>query len=102
VVPCAMALGLTICTSCRQPTRTVRALCPNCGAIKDHSKAPLAAQRDHGRSSLLDDEVLLLALWFAPGLVLLAVALVVATSELLFLVAIVALLGPLVLRLLDG
>ena len=88
----------TVCDGCGRATPTIHGRCPNCWHVKQPvAVAAVSAPRPAGdqsrsRSTRLGDEILEL-LWFAPGLALLAVALVAGGDGVLIVIALVLLLG---------
>jgi hypothetical protein len=92
-----VAAEATVCPHCERETEAVRGTCPNCGQAKDggasvfeHTEAPSSARGE------LEDW-LLMAVWFAPGLAVLLIGLVLVESMALVAVGAAALLAPAVI-----
>lgn len=88
----------TVCDGCGRATPTIHGRCPNCWHVKQpvaggaEAAVRPAREQTRSRSTRLGDELLEL-LWFAPGLVLLAVALLAGGDGVLLVIALVLLLG---------
>jgi hypothetical protein len=89
------------CPHCGRTTIGIRGICPNCGFAKDGRFTVSETRGDIWRP-LSDDlsGAFLFALLFAPGLVLLAVAVFFVGSMLLVGVALALLVAPIAVKLL--
>ncbi len=95
-------LRQALCPQCGRRTRTVRGLCPHCGLLKTDSP-PVPATRRWVGGSFGDDveDMARIGLMLVPGLVIAVIAVFVLGSDLLLVVALVALVAALVAALGD-
>lgn len=83
----------TLCDGCGRSTPTIHGRCPACWHVKEAALAASPSVKPPRSVGVRIGDQLLELLWFVPGLALVLVAVIAGGDEVLFVIALVLLLG---------